>query len=283
MDDFITRLRRAMDYIEANLTEEIDWEAAARLSLLGGYQFARVFSALTDITPGDYVRMRRLTLAAQDLAAGGRVLDVALRYGYASPTAFTRAFALFHGITPSAARKHGALLTNYPPMSFQFSIQGGTPMQYRIEEKPAYRFLGFGEAVSLVDGENFRRIPQLWNEMTPEKWAALEALADGRFGKGCFGVMRMVAPQKMLYIIGTTSDAEPAEGMEAIAAPAHLYAVFPTPMSEIQANTRRIYAEWLPHSGYELSGTPEMEYYPDADMSDATQYIVETWVPVRKR
>lgn len=283
MEDFISRLRRSMDYIEAHLGGEVDWETAARYTQSSGYQFARVFSAITGITPADYVRMRRLTLAAQELARGDKVIDVALRYGYASPTAFTRAFALFHGITPSAARKPGATLTLYPPMSFHLTIEGGSTMQYRIEEKEALRFVGYGEDVSMIGGENFRRIPQLWDEMTKEKWGVLKGLANAQFGQGCFGVMTMGGePNTMRYTIAVASDAAPAPGMEEVVVPAHLYAVFPAPMSEIQENTRRIYAEWLPNSEYDHADAPEMEYYPDADMSDESKYIVETWVPIQK-
>ena len=108
--DWITGIQRALDYAEGHLTDEVDYEAAARAAYSSGFHFQRMFTMLCGFTLGDYVRMRRLTLAAEELTrTRARVIDVALRYGYDSPESFTRAFTRFHGVTPTQARRGGGI------------------------------------------------------------------------------------------------------------------------------------------------------------------------------
>lgn len=135
--DFLDQMRRVIDYLEDNLTGDIDYRAIGHIVCSSYYQFGRVFSVVTGITMGEYVRRRRLTLAALDLQAGGdRVIDVALRYGYASPDAFTRAFAQLHGVTPRQAATQGAVLTLQPRITFHISVGGTRHMEYRLETIP---------------------------------------------------------------------------------------------------------------------------------------------------
>ena len=283
--DWFVRLTRAMDYIEENLEEDIDWVAVGRKATMSAGQFARMFTLMSGVPLSEYVRLRRLTKAALDLQQrGDKVLDVALRYGYASPTAFQRAFVQFHGVTPSLARQPGVRLKAYPRMTFHISVQGGVALQYRIEEKPAFRAAGYGEWVSMLNGENFTRIPQMWAELSKERCAQMEqGYADGPY-PGMFGVMWMGEdPNKLFYAIAVSTEKTVAEdGLQIIEIPTQTYAVFETPMASLQDVTRRIYAEWMPASGYEHAAGPEMEYYPVADMSDPAKYICEIWVPVVK-
>lgn len=280
--DWISRLALSMAYLEEHLDQEIDWEQAARLALCSQYQFARTFSLLAGISLSEYVRARRLTRAAQDLQRGeDRVLDVALRYGYASPTAFQRAFVQFHGTSPRHARTPGARLKAYPPMSFQFTIQGGVALQYRMEKRDAFRVVGVPEVVSMVGGENFRRIPLIWDEFPPERFAALERVCDPKH-PGTLGLMHMGdRMESMTYWIAVISEATALEPwMQSRTVPAATYAVFETTMKDLQDTTRRIYAEWMPGSGYEHADSDEFELYPPSeDMEDPT-YLCEIWVPV---
>lgn len=118
--DWFERMNGAMSYIEDHLASEIDYEEAARIACCSSYHFQRMFSFITDVTLSEYIRRRRLTLAAFELQKGsGRVIDVALKYGYDSPNSFTRAFQSLHGVTPSLARDEGVQLKAYPRMSFQ--------------------------------------------------------------------------------------------------------------------------------------------------------------------
>lgn len=284
--DWIDRLKAAMAYIEDNLEGDIDWDQAARLALCSSHQFMRTFALITGVPLSDYVRRRRLTKAAFDLQTRQeKVLDVALRYGYASPTAFQRAFTIFHGVTPVKARRPGVTLKSYPPMSFQLTIQGGIDLQYRIEEKPALRLVGYREDISMLGGENFARIPKMWEEFPHERVEALGGLAGAQY-PGMFGVIAMVEGKSdmLAYYIAVASERTDLQGwMSEITNPPLTYAVFDTPLATIQDTTRRIFAEWLPHAGYEHADAAELEYYPDGDMSDETKYICEIWIPVVKK
>ena len=142
--DWITGMQKAIDYIEENLTEEIDYERVAAESFSSSYHFQRVFSLLCGYTLGEYIRMRRLSLAGTELASDKKkVIDVALKYGYDSPDSFAKAFQKFHGITPSQARADGRMLKSFSRLSIIISLEGGTIMNYRIETKPEITLLGY--------------------------------------------------------------------------------------------------------------------------------------------
>lgn len=283
--DWVTRMNRAMAYIEEHLEDEVQWAALGRIALCTGTLFARMFAMMTGMGLSDYVRMRRLSAAAQDLQQrGDKVLDVALRYGYASPTAFQRAFVQYHGVTPSQAHKPGTVLKVCAPMSFRISVKGGIAMQYRIEEKQGFCVVGKQESVSMQDGQNFIRIPAMWDEMPAEQYGVLEKeYANGQF-PGMFGIIDMCYTDTLEYTIAVSSDKkELVDWVTAIDIPAATYAVFETPFAVIQDTTRMIFGDWLPNSGYEHAMAPELEYYPAGDMSDGNKYICEIWVPVVKK
>jgi AraC family transcriptional regulator len=103
--DSLERMNKALAYIEENLGDEIDFQQVERVALCSEYHFRRMFSFLAGVSLSEYIRRRRLTLAAFELLHRDlRVIDLALKYGYRSPDAFTRAFASIHGVTPAEAR-----------------------------------------------------------------------------------------------------------------------------------------------------------------------------------
>ncbi len=100
--EWIEGLNKSMNYIEEHLTEEIDYEQAAKLACCSTYHFQRMFAYMANLPLSEYIRRRRMSLAAVDLQNGdNKIIDVALKYGYNSPTAFNRAFQNIHGIAPS--------------------------------------------------------------------------------------------------------------------------------------------------------------------------------------
>lgn len=136
--DALERMNQALAYIEEQLAGEIDFGEVERLAWCSEYHFRRMFSFLAGVTLSEYIRRRRLTLAAFELGDSDvTVIDTALKYGYSSPDAFTRAFHSLHGITPTEARSSGQPLKAYPRLTFQITIRGGNEMNYRIEEKGA--------------------------------------------------------------------------------------------------------------------------------------------------
>ncbi len=123
--EWLSRMNCAIDYMEAHIYEKMDYAKAAQAACCSLPRFQNIFLFVTDITVSEYVRRRRMALAAKDLICGDiKVIDAALKYGYESPEAFTRSFKSFHGISPTDVRKYGKYI-DYPRISFEIKITGG--------------------------------------------------------------------------------------------------------------------------------------------------------------
>ncbi len=283
--DWLTAMNRALDYLEDCLEEPFDVEQAARLALSSRFHFQRMFYMLCGMTVQEYLRGRRLTLAAQQLALGRtRVLDVALRYGYETPEAFAKAFRRFHGVTPSAARELGVPLRAMNRLRFQVSVKGETNMEYRLEKKDA--LVLWGKAVAVNPEAASVEIPRFWDHCYEDGTVRqLNELSN----KGTFyGLCLDFDPETQCfrYAVATAAgEGECPAGLEVFAIPAQTYAVFAAvgelPRS-LQAVTERVYGEWFPASGFEHAGTPELEVYPAGDL-DSKAYRCELWVPVAEK
>jgi AraC family transcriptional regulator len=122
--DWLDRMNNAMEYVETHLTEAIDYDQMARIACCSTYHFQRMFSFITSVPLSEYIRRRRLTLAAFELQNSGvKVIDMALKYGYESPEAFSRAFKKMHGVMPRSARDKGVSLKAYLGYPFKFRFE----------------------------------------------------------------------------------------------------------------------------------------------------------------
>ncbi len=140
---FALDFERVIDYIEENLSGEIDLVTVSRLARCSIYHFQRVFSFVAEVPLSEYIRRRRMTLAAFELQnTAVKVIDVALKYGYDSHSSFTRSFQTIQGMTPSEARTKGAVLTAYPKLSLQFNLKGVKNMQYRFKNTKPFKLFG---------------------------------------------------------------------------------------------------------------------------------------------
>lgn len=172
--DWIERLNKAINYLEEHIREDIDLEQTAKIACCSTYHFQRMFTYMAGIPLSEYIRRRRMSLAAADLQrSDAKIVDIALKYGYTSPTAFNRAFQSVHKITPSAAKKAGTSIKSYPPISFKIMIKGVEEMNYRIEEKEAFRIVGISQPMHKEVEKNFEIVPQMWGK----------AAADGTIPK----------------------------------------------------------------------------------------------------
>ena len=163
--DWITGIQKAIDYTEAHLLEEIDYEAVAQQAYSSSFHFQRRFRFLCGFTLGDYIRMRRLSLAAEDLTRGReKIIDVALRYGYDTPESFSRAFARFHGVTPTEAKRGGQVRT-FTPLSVKLILTGGSKMEYRIEKPgPVQVVCKRRQVTKPENARGIEDITEFWNE-----------------------------------------------------------------------------------------------------------------------
>lgn len=282
---------RAMRYIESRLAGDIDLNEAARLAVCSDYHFKRMFSFLAGMPLSDYIRRRRLTLAALELQTSqAKIIDVALKYGYESPDAFARAFHALHGVTPSEARAGGQPLKAYPPMTFQWTVQGGEQMNYRLVEKGPFAVVGIMKRVPLVFNGVNQAIAAMWASLDKETIDRLKRLSDvepvGLISASVhFSEGRMEEQGELDHYIGVATTAACPEGMARLDVAASTWAVFTAvgPFPETLQNVwGRIYSEWFPSTGYESTGGPELLWNESKDMSSPT-YKSEIWIPVRKR
>lgn len=276
----------SVEYIEAHMEEPFDAEKIARIACSSTFHFQRMFHMLTGNTLAEYVRKRRLTLAAQELAATKvKVLDIALKYGYDTPESFSKAFRRVHGISPSAAREQGVKLKAHPRISFQISLKGDKDMDYRIVEKEAFKVVGKEIRVTTRDGENLIRIPKFWEECCQNGF--YDRLCGIANGADILGVcMNDFSNEEFTYIIATQKT-EGYSDNDLIEAeiPASTWAVFESigPMPDsIQKVWGRIFSEWFPATSFEHADAPELEVYPQGD-SNLDNYRCEVWVPVVKK
>lgn len=187
--DWMKRLNQSIDYIEQHLAEELDYEKIAEIADCPSYYFQQMFLYMSGITLREYIRRRRLSLAAVELQKDNeKVIDIALKYGYESSTAFTRAFKNFHGVAPSAIKEEGASLQAYPPIRFTISVNGEQPLKFRVEEKEAFRIIGVTCPLERELTKNFEVIPSVWDA----------ALADGTLAR--MGALIEGEPQGLLGI-----------------------------------------------------------------------------------
>lgn len=284
--DWLEKMNGALDYIEDNLTEKIDIAEAAKKACCSSFNFQRMFSFMADVSLADYIRRRRLSMAAMELlSTEEKVIDVAMKYGYESPVSFARAFSSVHGVNPSDIRKPGIKIKAYPRISFEITIKGVEAMNYRIETFGEFRLVGYKERMSMDNGENFRRIPQFWNETY--QLGKCEKMMQYNDNKNlcCMGVCANADEKGFDYYIATGSDKEIPEDMAELIVSESTYVIFEAigKIPEgLQKVWKRIFTEWFPTSGYELVDGPQMEWYSEGDMH-SDEYYSEIWIPVRKK
>jgi AraC family transcriptional regulator len=288
--DMLKHMNEALAYIEENLTEDIDYNEVAKRAYSSEFHFKRMFSFLAGISLSEYIRRRRLTIAAFEIANSDiKIIDVAIKYGYKSPDSFTRAFQSLHGITPTEARNNSTSLKAYPRMTFQLTIKGGNELNYRIEEKEAFNIVGFMKRVPIIfEGEN-PEITAMWKSLTMEKINQLLELANIE-PKGIiqastnFSEGRMEEKGELDQYIGVATTSDNPEGYSKLEVPPLTWAVFesvgPFPQA-LQETWGRIYAEWFPTLGYQSIDGPEILSIKTKDLSsDAVKS--EIWIPVLK-
>lgn len=278
--DWIQRINSIVTYIEDNLDGEISNERIAQLAGCSIYNFQRMFSYIANRPLADYIRSRRLTKAALELLSGSdRILDVALKYGYESHDAFTRAFQRFHGVLPSKLRTETVKLKSCPPITFHFTIQGGTEMNYQLEQWPAFTVTGWKHPVK--SDEAFQVVPALWDKAQQDgtigSLIGLWKLADNR-PSGLLGLAvggNWGSAELVDYYMGVTTYVDAPDSkridtpvnMTSVEVPAATWIIVEAEGSlpdSVQNVYKEFYGQWLPNSGYQLADVPVIEcYFPE--------------------
>lgn len=296
--DWLKAIQNAIDYIENHLTEELDYDEIARNGFSSSYHFQRVFGILCGYTLGEYIRFRRLTLAARELNQTDiKVIDAAVKYGYDSPDSFTKAFSKFHGITPSEAKKNGAKLNSFSRLTIKITLEGGNTMNYEIKTKPEMKFLGLKRH---FEGSPADRYEQ-----------AHDFAVEGETRFICHALKSMAEDCETIYhIINNVSDygydfafaatvgdfyfrdlaghigKKNADVLSVITVPEQTYLIVRSEKSVYYLRDhmdlhRRVVTEWFPNSGYAIANAPEI-VFTHSDIKKHGDSYVELWLPIEK-
>lgn len=290
----LEHLNKAMKYIEENLDGDINYERAAQIACCSEYHFRRMFSFLAGMPLGEYIRKRRLAAAAAVLqSTGAKVIDIALRFGYESPDAFSKAFQAMHGITPIQARKAGTPMPAFLPFTFQLSIRGGYKMDCRIIEKSAFYIIGASGRIPLIYSGPNPHTAGVWKKLRQEdllvlrEYSAIEPI----------GILNVYANYEdkaaegsaLDLFVGIAADellpGRLMEHYDVLLVEASVWAVFTSCGNHpgaAQETWARIADTWFPSSGYEMTGGPEISWYESYDF-EKPDFKTEIWIPVKKR
>ena len=284
----LERWNAAVEYIEQHLDQQIDVAELAKITLTSEYHFRRMFSALAGMPLSEYVRRRRLTLAAAEVLSGdATLLEIAVRYGYSSGEAFARAFKAVHGVGPGEVRRTGAALRSQPRISFRLTVEGNSSMEYRIVEKDAFRIVGLRARVPLIHEGVNPVIADFIRGIDKDTLRRLEALSDQE-PRGIVGITDDIADSReegteLDYYHGVVTTAAPPEDMDTLEVAAGKWAVFTStgefPLA-LQYMWRDVYTQWFPSNPYRSRPGPSIlktEVSPDGATADA-----ELWIPVER-
>ena len=299
--DWITGIQNAINYIEDHITEELDYGQIAMKSFSSPFHFQRVFSILCGYTLGEYIRNRRLTLAGTELAnTSEKIIDVAYKYGYESPESFAKAFQRFHGITPSQARSSGVMLKSFSRLSIKVSLEGGSIMNYRIEEKEAMLLTGYkrrfvGSPNDKQDQDhNFAcetRLEQYILEGMCREHETIYQILNNFDAEGYDFYYAYQFPKWALEDMQDIPK-DIATRFENVSIPAGTYIVLETercqfPTAKMDELRMKAISQWLPTSGYELRNAPEIGiihwfWEEGNDQLNNSRYC-ELWLPIAKK
>ncbi|MGN0546973.1 MAG: helix-turn-helix domain-containing protein [Acutalibacteraceae bacterium] len=280
--DIIDNLNKAVAYVEANLSDEIDIDRVARIACIDANSFIRFFGFMAGMTFNEYVRRRRLTLAAFELHdRSKKVIDIAVKYGYGGSDSFSKAFKKQHGITPTQARIVSQPLKIYPPASFCILIKGAKKMDFRIVEQKETEVFGISRRFDTSASERF--------ESERIMWADNCDFVPSKICEGFDGVWYGVWSEGRYSIARDKNDTS-GENLEKIIIPGGTYAAFTTEKGgyagdELPRLRELIFDSWLPSSGYTQAGDFELEVFhlcTDREERRKNRYY-EIWIPVKSK
>lgn len=277
--------QKALVYMEEQMSGEMDTQEIAKIACCSRFHFQRLFHVVTGLTLGEYIRNRRLSLAAGDLlSTEDKIITIAFKYGYQTAEGFTKAFKRQFGYSPSSVRREKPYLKMQPKLTFQLQIKGVEEMKVKIVEKESFSVVGPIKKVSIHHGENFKVIPKFWDELMESGEYAL--LMEHMGPLGVLGVCADMDMDAGMFNYGIMIEDQGfvQEGWVQKTIPQSTYAVFEATGAlpeSLQNVVQRVFSEWFPSVEFEHAGTAELEVYMPGNPS-TPDYISEYWVPVKK-
>lgn len=294
--EWLTCIRKSIEFMEQHLEDEITAEDVAREVALSPFFLQRGFSLMTGYTIGEYLRNRRLYLAAQELQnTDEKIIDLAFRYCYETPESFTKAFSRFHGASPSQVRA-GSKAKSFLPLTIKISVQGGAQISYKVVSKFGFKVIGFQKEFS--NETAYEEIPKFWDEIFEKYgnnvYAGKEpknpyekAIAENSIGEYGICIDDLDGDKFRYLVAGKYVGGEIPEGMIVYEFPKADWAIFncigKIPES-LQSMNTRIFTEWLPgNPDYEICGNANVEWYDINNEMNDPEYHSAIWIPVKKK
>lgn len=286
----IAELNRLIETVESQLSEDVDIAGLAGGLGTTEYHLRRMFSSLAGMPLSEYIRRRRMTVAAADVATGGRMLDIAVRHGYGSTEAFGRAFRAVHGTSPADVRAHGGPLRSQPKLRFRLTVEGNTSMDTRITHRPDFRLIGHATRVPLIHhgvnphiqahiasipASEHGRLKEL-SSVEPAGLLAVSADGDPDYTEGSeLTYLHGVAVDAATSVPGDLDVIEVPEGDWVVF---HTSGAYPDALQQAYASSA---TEWFPSNPWRLRPGPSIVAVLERadDFSTAT---TELWMPVER-
>lgn len=276
---------RAILYIENNLTNDITVKDIAKYVYMSPFYFQKGFAIVCGYSLSEYIRNRKLSVAGYELLnTNNKIIDIALKYGYDSPDSFTKAFTRFHGSTPSKVRK-GGKIKEFAPLKINLILKGGYTMEYRIEEKEAFKIIGLKNNIQYETASG--DIPKIWASFF-EKYSFSKVKP-----KYAVNFDEVMGNNTFVYMIGDDYEENVVipKGLEVMEIPKFTWAIFSCvgfASVKMQETNEKIFKEWLPNSTeYEIAAGYNIEMYSNPDDYakgvEDEKYYCEIWIPIKKK
>lgn len=296
--EWITCIKKAIKYIDDELLAVKGPEEVAEYVHISPMYLQRGFQIMTGYTIGEYIRNRRLYLAAMELVKSEeKVIDIAYKYGYETPESFTKAFTRFHSATPSEVRKDRTRIKPFLPLRVNIVIQGGSSMDFTVEKMAGFTVIGFSREFAF--DTSYSEIPKFWDEIMQKYAARLfagnapaneieQAIHENRIGEFGVCIDDIGKDGKFRYMIaGRYMGGNVPPEMELYELPESEWAKFrcigAMPEAMQTVNTQ-IWNEWLPGNGeYELAGKYNIEWYSSSGTMQSDDYQSGIWIPVNRK
>lgn len=284
--EWTASISKAIDYIEDNITQELTMQDIAKQAMISPFYFQKGFAMLCNFTVGEYIKKRRLTLAAIELiSTEKRIVEIALQYGYDSPDSFTKAFTRFHGATPTSVRKGESMMRTFASLTIKLTLEGGYTMDYKITSKEEFTVIGMSKVLGYDKAAT--EVPDLWAEYHQ---TGKDDLICSMYG---ISIDKDMSGNEFEYLIADNYNPvkEIPAGFVTRVIPKHTWAVFacrgemPHALQDVH---KKIFSEWLPNcKDYEIAAGYNVEMYSDpAEYPKGVQdehYYSEIWIPVRQK
>jgi len=291
--DWLATIKGTVEYIESNLTSDIDLSVICRKNDVSPFYLQKGFAILTGYTLGEYVRNRRLCLSAFDVIKGkDKIIDIAYKYGYETPESFTKAFTRFHSLSPHDLRKEPSKIKIFLPLQVSISIKGGNQMDYIVEEMKEFSIIGYEKTAKFEN--SYKTIPLFWKEFITKHCEnkGNETEVDKAIRENSIGMYGVCLADNnnttdFKYIIaGPYKGGKIPEGMKIYKIKASKWAKFkcvgPLPEALQSVNTK-IFEEWIPgNPDYDIADPMTIECYAmkNNGSKDDVSFI---WIPIKNK